>query len=66
MLETKEFYEVMAQFEKDAKRVIRVGNMGFTKEPKENWIKQNYYSDGVANGAFKMFLIGYSLGKITN
>ncbi len=64
MLETKEFYEVMDTFERYAKKNVRTGNMGFTKEPREHWVKQNYYSDGMANQAFKVFLAGYSLGKV--
>lgn len=63
-LQTKEFYEVMADFEKYAKQEVRTGSMGLTKEEKENWKRQDYYSDGMANYAFKLFLAGYSLGKI--
>lgn len=65
MLHTKEFYEVMQVFENNAKKLVSIGNQGLNKEPKENWIKQSYYSDGNANNAFKMFLSGYSLGKIS-
>lgn len=64
MLGTKEFYEVMADFEKTAKELVRMGNQGLKREPKENWKRQYYYTDGNANNAFKMFLQGYSLGKI--
>jgi hypothetical protein len=63
MLNTKEFIEVMAQFEKDAKKTVSIGHAGFTKEPKDNWIKQNYYCDGNCNNAFKLYLLGFSLGK---
>jgi len=65
MLGTKEFYDVMADFERYAKGEIRTGSMGLAKEPKENWEKRSYYSDGVANEAFKIFLGGYSLGKVS-
>lgn len=64
MLGTKEFYDVMDNFERYAKKNIMVGSMGFTKEAKDNWQRQNYYCDGVANNAFKLFLVGYSLGKV--
>jgi hypothetical protein len=37
--------------------------MGLSKEPIENWKKQQYYCDGNANNAFKMVLFGVSLGK---
>ena len=63
MLGTKEFYEVMASFEKTAKDLVSMGQQGLNKESKEDWKKQRYYSDGNANNAFKMFLQGYSLGK---
>jgi hypothetical protein len=63
MLHTKEFQEIMTAFEKNATQWVRLGSMGLTKEPKENWTKQLYYCDGNANNAFKMFLVGVSLGK---
>lgn len=65
MLFTKEFYEVMTEFEKQAKHLVRTGSQGLKKEPKESWKSQVYYTDGNANNAFKMFLAGYSLGKIS-
>ena len=43
MLHTKEFYEIMEVFEKNAKQLVTLGAMGLTKEPKENWTKQQYY-----------------------
>ena len=63
MLHTKEFYEIMKEFEKNAKKLVNLGSMGLTKEDKQNWEKQLYYCDGNANNAFKMFLFGVSLGK---
>ena len=64
MLQTKEFYEIMTNFEKNATKWVSLGSMGLTKEPKERWASQQIYCDGNANNAFKMFLIGVSLGKI--
>jgi hypothetical protein len=67
MLFTKEFYDMMEVFERTSKEFLRTGNMGLTREPKENWSRQYYYSDGNANEAFRIFLNGYSLGKsLTN
>ena len=63
MLHTKEFQEVMSTFERYAKIKVRTGNQGLKREPRENWVNQWYYSDGLANEAFKLFLSGYSLGK---
>jgi len=59
----EEFYELIEAFEKYAKKNLRTGSMGLAREPKENWKNRNYYSDGIANEAFKMFQAGYSLGK---
>jgi len=64
MLFTKEFYDVMEQFEKYAKQNVKMGSMGLKKEQTENWGKKWYYCDGFANEAFKIFLAGYSFGKV--
>lgn len=64
MLYTKEFYEIMEVFESNAKKHIRFGEMGLSKEPKDLWVNQQYYCDGNVNSSFKMFLAGVSLGKI--
>jgi|GEM_PF-2253349 len=63
MLYTKEFYETMEYFEKEAKNLIRMGSQGLKREDKENWKRQVYYCDGNTNDAFKLFLFGVSLGK---
>ena len=63
MLYSKEFYEIMDVFEKNAKKLISMGSQGLKKEEKENWKNQQYYCDGNVNNAFKMFLQGVSLGK---
>lgn len=63
MLYTKEFYSVMENFEKYAKQNVKMGTMGLTREDKKNWKRKWYYSDGLANEAFKQFLAGYMLGK---
>ncbi len=64
MLHTKEFYEIMEMFEKNAKKLVNLGSMGLQRESKNLWVKQIYYCDGNANNAFKLFLHGVSLGKI--
>ena len=63
MLHTQEFYEIMDAFEKIAKKIIRTGSQGLTRENKENWVNKYYYCDGSANEAFILFLNGYSFGK---
>lgn len=57
MLGTKEHYEVMAEFEKSFRG-------RFDKEPKELWKKGRVYQDGGLNNLYKVFLLGYSLGKV--
>ena len=64
MLYSKEFYEIMEAFEKNAKQLIRMGSQGLKREDKENWKRQVYYCDGEVNNAFKMFLFGVQLGKV--
>lgn len=64
MLYTKEFYEIMECFEKEAKHFIRMGSQGLKREDKESWKRQFYYCDGEANNAFRIFLLGVSLGKV--
>lgn len=65
MLGTKEFYDLLDSFEDFAKKTIRTGSEGFKKEPKLLWSKGHYYMDGSVNNAFKMFMSGYTLGKIS-
>jgi len=64
MLFTKEFQDVMAAFENIAKKHVSMGSQGLTRESKDIWHKQHYYCDGRVNDAFKLFLLGYSFGKI--
>lgn len=64
MLHTKEFYEIMTDFEKNAKRFVNLGSMGIARENKENWVKQFYYCDGNANNAFKIYLKGVYSGRM--
>ena len=57
MLKSKEFYEIMNQFEKDA------GYYDFTKESKSLWEKQIYYCNGQVNNLFRFYLLGYQNAK---
>jgi len=56
MYKSGEIYEVMADFEK-------VANGRFDKEPKELWIKGQWYQSGEINKLFDMYLKGYASGK---
>lgn len=57
MLNSKEFYDLISQFEKDTQ------NTGWEKERKEQWVKGNYYCNGQINSLFKMYMLGYQNGK---
>ena len=59
MLNDKEHYELMEQFEKDYK------GKRFDKEPKELWVSPitSIYQDGSVNELFLAYRKGYSLGK---
>jgi len=57
MLHTKEWYDLLQQFEKD-----RAGRMD--REPKELW-PHNVYQDGAINRDFQLYFKGYSFGKLT-
>lgn len=62
MLGSKEFYDVMALFEKTLLQAVFV-SAKIEREPKENWKKQYYYTNGEVNNLFKVFLWGYQCGK---
>jgi len=56
MYKTGEIYEVMADFEK-----VATGRMD--KEPKDLWVKGQWYQNGEINKLFDMYLKGYAAGK---
>lgn len=60
MLMTKEYYDVMKQFEMDFK-----GKFRLDKEDKSLWSKGIVYQHGDANNMFDAYLRGYSLGKVS-
>ena len=56
----KEFYELLAQFDKYAKQNLR-GRLD--KEDKQLWSKRVIYQDGKINEAFLVFSAGYMFRK---
>ena len=61
MLGSKEWYEILNQFEQDCtQRMTRAGRMD--REPSNLWPK-HVYQDGMVNQQFQAYLTGYSLGK---
>lgn len=55
---SKEFYDLMAFFERTIGKIAYVGN-DFSKEPKDLWLKAQYYCNGQINNLFKVFIAGY-------
>lgn len=62
MLNSKEHYELIAQFEKDFKK-FPVANGRFDKEEKTLWAKRAVYQDGKVNELFMVYRSGYAFGK---
>lgn len=59
---SKEFYDLMDQFEKDIKN-MRVYGCKVEREDKTNWKNQNYYSNGQVNLLFQGYIFGYSYAR---
>lgn len=57
MLQSKEFYELMSQFEKD------LAPRNFQREDKHLWLKGVYYCNGETNNFFKAYQLGYENAK---
>ena len=60
MLNKKEHYDLMAQFERDCANIGR-----FDKEPKDLWKPpiNAFYQDGQVNQLFLIYRKGYAFGK---
>jgi hypothetical protein len=59
MLNTKEHYDLMAQFEKEFKH-CRLDR----ERDKELWKAGQVYENGETNELFKAYRIGYTLGRV--
>ena len=62
-LTSKDHYEMIEFFERNAKKVPGIQNFRLDKEPKDMWAKGRVYQDGNANAAFLMFREGVAYGK---
>lgn len=60
---TKEFYDLMHQFEKDIKQSHVYGH-NIEREKGDNLPKGIFYQDGYINTLFQFYMMGYSLGKL--
>jgi len=58
MLRTKEHYDLMTAFERDAHGRV-------DREPKELWVRGNIYQDGHVNEAFRAYRAGYAYGRFS-
>jgi len=58
----KQFYDLMAQFEQDFKKMSVYGSSTKTKENYKHW-PDHVYTDGKANQLFQAYLWGYWNGK---
>jgi len=61
---TKEFYDIMENFENNVDKFISIGSQGKKRESKEMWGVNHYYCDGGVNEAFKIYLLGVQFGKV--
>jgi hypothetical protein len=57
-IQTKEHYDLMAQFENDYRKQFRLD-----KEPKELWPKGCIYQHGMANQLFLAYRKGFAYGE---
>ena len=57
MIETKEHYDLMAEFQKVYPR------RRSDREPKNLWASGAVYQDGMTNELFKAYRMGYALGR---
>ena len=60
---TKEFYEMMDQFERCMKSDKRIYCGSLTRESKDAGGRV-YYTDGKVNDLFIAFMLGYSTGRL--
>ena len=58
---SKEFYEMMADFEK---AVVTIISARLDKEDKSEWCRGNVYQHGEVNKLWKGFQLGYSNHRI--
>lgn len=57
----KEFYELMAQFERDMPK--KCYGVNFDREDRKSYLRGHYYCNGSVNSMFIGYMHGYSLGR---
>lgn len=56
---TKEHYDILERFEKD------FYHMRLDREPTEIWSTGQVYQNGETNNAYRAYIAGYMLGRVT-
>lgn len=59
---SKEYYELLEQFERDSKSISR-RSLRYDKEKKEFWQIGRIYQSEETNELFRLYSTGYSFGK---
>lgn len=62
MLKTQEHIDLIAQFEKDAGKLLAL-SLRFEKEVRALWIAGRIYCHGETNTIFLAYRLGYAFGK---
>jgi hypothetical protein len=62
MIGSKEFYELIENFEKNISYLPY--GVSFEKEERSMWEQGQIYQNGQTNNYFKCFMLGYQFGKI--
>jgi hypothetical protein len=62
MRKTKEFYDMMDQFERDAKKHFR-GRFDRVKPGAKCPAEYSFYEDGQINDMFRAYMMGYAYAK---
>lgn len=61
-LNSKEHIDIMAQFERDIKRIY-VHSLRFDREDKSLWPIGHFYQDGTTNQIFQAYKLGYAYAR---
>ena len=64
---TKEFYDLMDNFEKAAKNHTAIPSLRLDREPRDSagYERGYFYQDGTTNQLFHAYMCGYQFGRLT-
>jgi hypothetical protein len=60
---SKEFFDIMNQFEKDVQKITYGHSFDRAPLSKEEYIKGSFYNDGYVNTLFEAYLLGYAFKR---